>query len=120
TNFSKAASDILNHGALVQVYTIAKQTKEKWIIQDFKTQFPSEAVTGVVLWASKSYYSTDIKQNFTFKLLRNGASAEPDQAELATQDAREPKLASAAQDIVNPKIKKVTKDTEFDVGRKKR
>lgn len=36
------------------------------------------------------------------------------------QDVVEPKLTSAATDIVNPKIKKVAKDTEFDVGRKKR
>lgn len=119
TNFSQAASQILNNGALVQVYTIAKQTKGKWILEDFKSQFPSEAVTGVVLWASKSYYSTNIKQNYTFKILRNGAVAEPDQAELAAKEPDED-LSVAATAIINPKVKKSPKNTDFDVGRKKR
>jgi hypothetical protein len=68
TNFSKAATDLLNNGALVQVYTKAKQGKNEWILEEFNTVYPSDNIKGVYLSASKTYYSTDIKGNFTFKI----------------------------------------------------
>ena len=74
TNFSEAAGEILNNGALVQVYTKASETADTWTLQSFNTVWPSKTVTGVVLSAGKTYYSTGIKGNFTFKILLNGAS----------------------------------------------
>jgi len=73
TNFGDAASDILNNGALIQVYTTAKESNNRWTIEEFRTVFPSNTVTGVKFSASKTYYSTGIKGNFTFKILKNGA-----------------------------------------------
>ena len=68
--FSDAAADILNHAALVQVYTTAKETQSEWVIDRFDAKYPGSATTGVLFSANKNYYSTGIKGNFTFKILR--------------------------------------------------
>ena len=81
TNFSQAASEILNNGALIQVYTKAAEKGDQWILQSFDSVWPSKTVTGVSFSASKTYYSTGIKGNFTFKILQNGAKDVPDETE---------------------------------------
>lgn len=78
TDFSDAAADILNNGALVQVYTKAKEKNGKWILEGFETIYPGTSVSGVALSAGKNYASTGIKGNFTFKILRGNAKAVPD------------------------------------------
>jgi hypothetical protein len=70
TGFSKAAADILNNGALIQVYTEAKEDKENWTLDKFNAVYPGNSIKGVYLSASKTYYSTGIKGNFTFKIDR--------------------------------------------------
>ena len=96
TNFGQAASEILNHSALVQMYTEATESKDTITITGFRAVYPSDTVSGVLLDASKAYMSTQGKGNFTFKILKNGAkesdlnpvdnlSDEP-KAELSTQD----------------------------------
>lgn len=79
TDFSSAASEILNNGALIQVYTSASERGEDWVLEKFTTIWPSTNVTGVMFSASKTYYSTGIKGNFTFKILQNGAKATVDE-----------------------------------------
>lgn len=81
TNFSQAASEILNNGALIQVYTSASEKGNDWVLEKFSTVWPSTSVTGVVFSASKTYYSTGIKGNFTFKILQNGAKAKDDEVD---------------------------------------
>lgn len=126
TNFSQAASEILNNGALVQVYTNAKQSGNKWILEGFKSVYPSKAVTGVVLSAGKNYSSTEIKGNFTFKILRNGAKpdSEPTETDQATDSAVDIDLVRSAEKIVSPKksvLVRKKRDTENpDIGRAKR
>ena len=73
TNFGQAASEILNHSALVQMYTEASETKDTISITGFRAVYPSDTVSGVLLDASKAYMSTQGKGNFTFKILKNGA-----------------------------------------------
>jgi hypothetical protein len=73
TNFGKAASTILNKSALVQMYTKASESGGNIVIDSFNAKYPSEAVTGVLLSASKSYMSTQGKGNFTFDILKDGA-----------------------------------------------
>jgi hypothetical protein len=68
TDFSKAAADILNNGALVQVYTKAKEKAGSWTLEEFSTVYPGDSIKGVYLAAGKTYYSTGIKGNFTFKI----------------------------------------------------
>jgi hypothetical protein len=73
TNFGQAASEILNHSALVQMYTEATESADTISITGFRAVYPSETVTGVLLDASKAYMSTQDKGNFTFEILKNGA-----------------------------------------------
>jgi len=119
TDFSKAASEILNNAALVQVYTRATEDNGKWTITAFETVYPSKAVTGVLFSAQKGYYSTDIKGNFTFKILKGGAS--PAAFKDAPQDIpAEPKQPKEKSDVkAAPKQSKIKTDRET-LGRKKR
>ena len=73
TNFGQAASEILNHSALVQMYTEATESADTITITGFRAVYPSDTVSGVLLDASKAYMSTQGKGNFTFKILKNGA-----------------------------------------------
>lgn len=68
TSFSDDARDILNNGALVQVYTNAAIKGNQIVLQDFNTVYPSTEIKGVFLDAGKVYYNTGIKGNFTFNI----------------------------------------------------
>jgi hypothetical protein len=92
TNFGQAASEILNHSALVQMYTEASETADTISITGFRAVYPSDTVSGVLLDASKAYMSTQGKGNFTFKILKNGAK-ESDLDPVDNQ-ADEPKASS--------------------------
>jgi hypothetical protein len=132
TNFSEAASSILNHAALVQLYTTVTQDGGDFVI-NMTAQYPAEAITGVLLDPGKVYYSSGNKGNFTFKILKNGAkesdvnpadpvdTAEPDQADTRAElDAvtTEPRLtgpgAGAARSRAQPRM------TPAVLGREKR
>ena len=74
TNFGKAASEILNNAALVQMYTYTSHTDKTITISKLEAKYPSDTVSGVLLDASKVYFSTGGKGNFTFTILKNGAT----------------------------------------------
>ena len=79
TNFSDAATDILNHSALVQVYTTASNPEPgEFVLQQFKSVFPSKLIAGVQFSPYKNYFSSGNKGNFTFKILTNKADADSD------------------------------------------
>ena len=125
TDFPKAASDILNNGALVQVYTKAKEGKDTWTLQEFNTVYPGESIAGVYLSAGKTYYSTDIKGNFTFKIDKGSGVSKEDTEE--TQPTRSSKkseleLGKAAKQITTGRIPRPEKQKPEvgDVGRAKR
>lgn len=125
TDFSKAAADILNNGALLQVYTNAKESKGQWTLNSFKGVYPDEGIKGVYLSASKTYYSTGIKGNFTFKIDRG--SGKPDE-DADTETAAEPdekEFTKKASDIALGRSKRKadpmnSKTKMGDVGRQKR
>ena len=108
TKFSSSAADILNNGALVQMYTKASEGKGKWTLQEFNTIYPGTSIKGVYLSAGKTYYSTGIKGNYTFKIDKgSGAPKDDEQATTTPRPKREKsagidQLATAAKDIVNP------------------
>lgn len=87
TEFSRAASAILNNGALVQIYTNAKNMGGKIILFPFQTQYPSETITGVVMDAGTRYKSTAINGKFGFQILKNGAKPEVTDGELDGEPA---------------------------------
>jgi hypothetical protein len=121
TNFSDAASEILNNAALIQVYTIAQEQTDRWTLKEFNSKWPSNDTTGVLFSAGKTYYSTGIKGNFTFKILRNGAvPTEEDNTEIG--DLPENPTKSNKQTVpldLRPTAVK-NKDKKVNVGREKR
>lgn len=120
TNFSKAAADILNNGALVQVYTKAKEGKEEWTLQAFDTVYPGESIKGVYLSAGKTYYSTGIKGNYTFKIDKGSGVAKEKMADApAAVGVSDVDLAKAATKITGGASVASNKDTP-GVGRTKR
>lgn len=74
TNFGQAAAEILNNAALVQMYTDTTATDDSITITRLTAVYPSKTVTGVLLDASKVYFSTGGKGNYTFTILKNGAA----------------------------------------------
>jgi hypothetical protein len=126
TNFSKAAADILNNGALVQVYTKAKEGKSTWELRGFETFYPDDNIKGVYFSSSKNYMSTQIKGNFTF-LIDKGSdkpkketNADPNYGGEQTPAVD---LAKDSKKVVNTKLLKRTKRKTAvapDVGREKR
>ena len=107
TNFSQAAADILNNGALVQVYTKAKENEDTWTLGEFDTIYPGTTIKGVYLSASKTYYSKGIKGGYTFKIDKGaGVPEEEDDEETGEEsavgrDKRTPDLATSAKQIVS-------------------
>ena len=110
TNFSKAASEILSNGALIQVYTKAKEGKSEWTLTGFDTQWPGSGIKGVNLSSEKNYMSTNIKGNYTFMIDRGEGFPIEDQAEdqpttVATTRAKrqqsEKEFAQTAKDIAS-------------------
>ena len=129
TDFSKAAADILNNGALVQVYTKAKESRGSWTLDEFKTLYPSESIAGVYFSAGKTYYSTGIKGNFTFKIDK-GEGKPKDEDEGPGREKRTPptekaftkKAADLALGRERPEIRSIDRNptTTGGVGREKR
>ena len=123
TGFSAAAADILNNGALVQVYTKASEKNGKWILEEFNTVYPGESIKGVYLSAGKTYYSTGIKGNYTFKIDKGSGKPKDDEvtpsADIGPTDDE---FATKASSIVNPKRREPKQQPKpvGDVGRKKR
>lgn len=117
TDFSTAAADILNNGALVQVYTNLKQGDKEWELKSFDTYYPGTSIKNVFLSAGKTYYSTGVKGNFTFKIDRGSGKSKEDN-EGTTSKAAEPEvdLAKAAKDITKGYATKAGRGTRNKVG----
>ena len=121
TNFPRAAADILNNGALVQVYTKAREAKGQWILEEFQTVYPGDAIKGVFLSAQKNYSSTDIKGNFTF-LIDKGQGVKKEKGD----DEAEPTAKAAPVATPNvltgkrTEIRPTRSEPKGEVGRQKR
>jgi hypothetical protein len=98
TNFGKAASTILNNAALVQMYTYTNAKGDDITVTGLEAKYPSEAVTGVMLDASKVYFSTGGKGNYTFTILKNGAKPS-DVNPMDAEDSIDSEPMSTAQDV---------------------
>ena len=88
TNFGRVAATILNHGAFMTSRTYASQSGANVVLKPFSFEYPSEAVTDVLIKADKNYYSTDNKGNFTFKILKNGATDQDTQVQDRATDTK--------------------------------
>jgi len=131
TNFSAAASEILNTSALVQMYTYIKESGTDFEIT-FDAKWPSTAVTGVKLSAGKTYMSTAKGGgNMVFKILKGGAKDVPDAEETGSKGKSTAKVSTADLDAVTktPRLSGPgartarSKEPDFDektTGRRKR
>ena len=117
TNFSKAAAEILNNGALVQVYTKAKEGKGQWTLDEFNTVYPSDQIKGVYLDSGKTYYSTDIKGNYTFMIDKGEGKPKDDVAKKVSEPNAEKEFAAGAAALAGGPRTVKPKETE---PRKKR
>ena len=98
TNFSAAASEILNTSAFVQMYTYVKESGKNFEIT-FGAHWPSTAVTGVKLSAGKTYMSTAKGGgNMVFKILKGGAKDVPDAEETGGGKKSTAKVSTADLD----------------------
>lgn len=124
TDFSETATEILNNGALVQVYTKAKQGKDEWVLESFDTVYPGKSIKGVYLSSAKNYFSTGIKGNFTFKIDRGtGKPKEVDGEPSKAETTPDIDLAKAAKQITQGASKPISmkpKKSDKGVGREKR
>jgi hypothetical protein len=122
TNFGRAASEILNWGAFIQVYTYADLKGDDIVMKPFRVVWPSNAVTDVLLSADKTFYSTGSKGNFTFKILYNGASdAETDVVDDPVDTKPDVDLDQVTQQRSSVKaFRKSDSGDEKTLGRKRR
>jgi hypothetical protein len=132
TNFSAAASEILNNSAFVQMYTYIKESSKDFEIT-FRADWPSTAVTGVKLSAGKTYMSTAKGGgNMVFKILKGGAKDVPDAEETGSSKKTSAKISTADLDqkdkepkLTGPgaKASRQTREPDFDertLGRRKK
>lgn len=123
TDFGHAASDILNNGALIQVYSdkSLKQQGDELVLSEFETKFPGESVRDVEFDAEKTYYSTGINGNFTFYIDR-GQGKVKKTAPSDLEGDKETKLKpvqNIAKSLTEPRLKRDTTPTsepKSDVG----
>jgi len=108
SEFSKAASAILNNSALVQVYTKAKVQGDEWVITDFNSKFPSSAVTEVLL-SSKNYATTKNNGKYAFSIGKDGASAQKEVKKGPTK----PKTTKKEKQTANKQSTQARKRAEF-------
>ena len=118
TNFSEAAADILNHSAFVQMYTDATKTKDgQFVIDGFRTIWPSKLFTQVTLEAQKSYSSTASSGGKLVFNINKEPLAIPNVEKAATTDAPGDSQAGELVDYMGPGVSTDTLDAETDKKR---
>jgi hypothetical protein len=123
TSFGKDAAVILNHSALIQMYSQVKSSGDSWTLQKFSTKWPGSLVTGVALDAKKNYMSTNIKGNFTFVLNPTKQDLKPDTGQDDSDtdsDQDKPKKTRLQGPGVKAAKTAAAKDTPQVLGRKRR
>ena len=90
TDFGKDAAIILNNSALIQVYTKVSVRGQQWTLQKFSSKWPGSLVSNIALDPAKGYYSTGIKQKFTFTI--NPAKKQLDDPQSAHPDITQPEV----------------------------
>jgi len=118
TNFSEAAADILNHSAFVQMYTDASKSKDgEFVIDGFRTIWPSKLFTEVTLEAQKSYSSTASSGGKLVFNINKEPLAIPNVEKAATTDAPGDSDAGELVDYMGPAVSADTLDAETDKKR---
>lgn len=114
TSFSKDAAIILNNSAMVQVYTKVSARGQQWTLQKFTSRWPGSLISEIALDPAKGYYSTGIKQKFTFTVNPVKKTLTTPQSAMADIDAPEAKFKRSDVKAFQPM------GTEKTLGRKRR
>jgi hypothetical protein len=118
TDFSDAASDILNHSAFVQMYTDATKSKDgQIIVKGFRTIWPGKLFSEVTLEAQKSYSSTSSSGGKLVFGINEKPQAIPNVEKAATTDAPGASQAGELVDYMGPGVSTDTLDAETDKKR---
>jgi hypothetical protein len=103
TSFKKDAALIMNHSALIQVYSKVTFQGKQWTLQKFSSKWPGSAISEIVLDASKNYMSTQIKGNFTFMVDPPKNKKGQETAELAPKKKlKDPEASMSSDKITRP------------------
>jgi hypothetical protein len=116
TNFGKDAAIIMNNSALVQIYTKVSARGQQWTLQKFTSKWPGSLVSAIALDPDKGYYSTGIKQKFTFTVNPTGKTLDDPQS--AQADIDSPDLKPKRSTVKAFKTEPM--GTEKSLGRKRR
>lgn len=117
TDFGKDAAVILNNSALIQVYTKVSARGQQWTLQKFSSKWPGSLISGIALDPAKGYYSTGIKQKFTFTV--NPTKKTLDDPQSARADIDEPDIKPKRSSVKAYKPEQPV-GTEKTLGRKRR
>jgi len=118
TDFSDAASDILNHSAFVQMYTDATKSKDgQIIVKGFRTIWPGKLFSEVTLEAQKSYSSTSSSGGKLVFGINEKPQAIPNVEKASTTDAPGASQAGELVDYMGPAVSTDTLDAETDKKR---
>jgi hypothetical protein len=103
TSFKKDAALILNHSALVQVYSRVTFQGKQWTLQKFTSKWPGSAISEVEFDAGKNYMSTQIKGNFTFKVdPPKGKKGQQSSEPAPKKKLKDPEASMSADKITRP------------------
>ena len=117
TSFSKDAAIILNNSALVQVYSKVSAQGQQWTLNKFTSKWPGSLISQITLDPSKAYYSTGIKQKYTFSV--NADKSKQDDPQSAQVDIADPDTEFKRSDIKASRTKEPA-GSEKVLGRKRR
>lgn len=123
TNFGKFAAEVLNNSALVTMHNDVQRSGDNFVIRGMSAQWPSDAVTGVILTTEKAYWTTGAQGNMTFKILFHGEKAgkeSPESSEPAAPVEVPNIISKKPVDIRPPGTPERARQKRTGAGREKR
>ena len=120
TNFKHDAALILNHSALVQVYSKVTFQGKQWTLHKFTSKWPGSAISEIEFDAGKNYYSTGIKGNFTFVVDPAKKSKGTDAASTPVAKPKAAGTSMSADKTSHLRKNRPPSEKQTSIGREKR